>query len=138
MIRLDLTSGASSQLYPEPPRPNGELDEAAKGSIYSVACMPDARALAAGTSGGAIVVIDPRSSLRVATLSGHTDNVRAVALSHDGSLLLSGSSDRTIRCVGSWLGGCLAAVAATAAAAAFTCSMPMPGACCRLSMRLYR
>jgi len=33
----------------------------------------------------------------VATLTGHTDKVRAVAYSHDGTAFASGSGDKTVR-----------------------------------------
>jgi WD repeat-containing protein 48 len=40
---------------------------------------------------------DPRAGSKVAKLRGHTDNVRALALSHDGTKALSGSSDGTVK-----------------------------------------
>jgi hypothetical protein len=40
---------------------------------------------------------DPRSGSRLWRLRGHTENVRALMLSEDGTLCISGSADRTIR-----------------------------------------
>ena len=40
---------------------------------------------------------DPRAGGKVAKLRGHTDNVRALALSHDGTRALSGASDGTVK-----------------------------------------
>jgi WD repeat-containing protein 48 len=44
-----------------------------------------------------IKVWDPKSGKRITKLSGHTDNIRAILISDDGELILSGSSDSTIK-----------------------------------------
>lgn len=45
----------------------------------------------------AVSVVDVRSGQVVMRLKGHTDNVRALQLDREGRLLLSGSSDHTVR-----------------------------------------
>jgi WD repeat-containing protein 48 len=44
-----------------------------------------------------IKVWDPKSGKRITKLLGHTDNIRALLISDDGELILSGSSDTTIK-----------------------------------------
>lgn len=58
---------------------------------------PGGRLLAAGATDGTIRLLDPRTGAWAAQLAGHTDNVRALALSPDGGLLLSGGADHTLR-----------------------------------------
>ncbi|PLW12701.1 hypothetical protein PCANC_14430 [Puccinia coronata f. sp. avenae] len=66
-------------------------------SIYSLTTTPTGQLLAAGSPAQAISLYDPRLSSQVAKLVGHTDNVRSILLSEDGSRLLSASSDATVK-----------------------------------------
>ncbi|KAA1122649.1 hypothetical protein PGTUg99_004287 [Puccinia graminis f. sp. tritici] len=66
-------------------------------SIYSLAATPTGQLLAAGSPAQAIGLYDPRLCSQVARLVGHTDNVRSILLSDDGSRLLSASSDATVK-----------------------------------------
>ncbi|POV99711.1 hypothetical protein PSHT_13410 [Puccinia striiformis] len=66
-------------------------------SIYSLAVTPTGQLLAAGSPAQAIGLYDPRLCNQVAKLVGHTDNVRSILLSDDGSRLLSASSDATVK-----------------------------------------
>lgn len=72
-------------------------DDAIQSSIYSLATTPTGSILAAGSPSRVIRLHDPRSSVQLAKLVGHTDNVRALLLSDDGSHLLSASSDATVK-----------------------------------------
>lgn len=66
-------------------------------SLWSLATMRNANLLACGTASCVVRGWDPRSGARLWSLRGHTENVRAVVLSEDGSLCISGSADRTVR-----------------------------------------
>lgn len=63
----------------------------------SVAFTPDSTVLVTGGDDGNVVLWDVPSGRRVATLTGHTDDVRAVAVSPDGTLIASGGLDGTTR-----------------------------------------
>lgn len=72
-------------------------EENINSSIYSLATIPNGTILAAGSPSRVVRLYDPRSSVRLAKLVGHTDNVRAILLSDDGTRLLSASSDATVK-----------------------------------------
>ena len=55
-----------------------------------------------------VKVWDLTSGQELRTLAGHTDEVRSVAVSADGRLALSGSSDRTVKVWDLETGQCLA------------------------------
>ncbi|MGP1474593.1 MAG: WD40 repeat domain-containing protein [Treponema sp.] len=66
-------------------------------SIHSVRYSPDGRYIAAGTSYGAIKIIDVVEDSCVETLEDHKDEVYSVSFSPDGSYIVSGSNDGTIK-----------------------------------------
>jgi WD40 repeat protein len=76
-------------------------------AVYGVAFSPDGRRLAAGCADNSIRLWDVASAMRgsgkelleaeVAELRGHEDYVHAVAWSPDGTRLISGSGDYTVR-----------------------------------------
>nr|CAB3267709.1 WD repeat-containing protein 48 [Phallusia mammillata] len=68
-----------------------------KNSIYSVAMNDPGTVLAAGSTERVIRVWDPRTCEKRMKLKGHTDNVKALLITRDGTHLLSGSSDGTIK-----------------------------------------
>jgi WD40 repeat protein len=81
--------------------PQGKLFAIGSGAKYAHAIRLDAKK---GVSTGSVQaeddeirVWDARSRKIVRSLSGHHDSVRSVALSPDGTLLASGSRDRTVR-----------------------------------------
>ena len=98
----------------------GDGDSAAAGqhtsghgdSVYSVAFSPDGQTLASGSLDNSIMLWDvsqarqsgggsssggSSSPAMVTKFTGHTDFVLSVAFSVDGSLLMSGSKDRTVQ-----------------------------------------
>jgi WD40 repeat protein/3',5'-cyclic AMP phosphodiesterase CpdA len=69
---------------------------AASGTPHCVAFSPNGRALAIGR-GWAVELVDAVTERVVRVLSGHTRGVNAVAFSPDGTLIATGSDDRTAR-----------------------------------------
>lgn len=68
-----------------------------KESIYSLGMSATGNVLVAGSTEKALRVWDPRSCEKKMKLKGHTDNVKALLVNRDGTQVLSGSSDGTIR-----------------------------------------
>ena len=60
-----------------------------------LACWKDL--VAAGLGSGGIIVLDAITGVHASVLSGHISSVRSLAFSLDGTLLVSGSDDRTIK-----------------------------------------
>ncbi|MBW0484425.1 hypothetical protein O181_024140 [Austropuccinia psidii MF-1] len=73
------------------------LDHQINSSIYSVATNPIGSILAIGSPSKSIKLFDPRQNFQISNLVGHSDNVRSILISHDGRLVLSASSDTTIK-----------------------------------------
>ena len=72
-------------------------NEAQTNWINSVRYSSDGRYIAAGTSYGAIKIIDVVEDSCVETLEDHKDEVYSVSFSPDGSYIVSGSNDGTIK-----------------------------------------
>lgn len=70
-----------------------------RSSVYCLAsCVdPQAALIVSGSTDRAISVFDARSRGSIVRLRGHTDAIRSLTLKHDGTMLLSGSSDATVR-----------------------------------------
>ncbi|GAA95727.1 hypothetical protein E5Q_02384 [Mixia osmundae IAM 14324] len=66
-------------------------------SAYALAVDPTGSVLATGSPVKVIQIWDPRAGSQIARLVGHSDNVRALLISDDAKLVLSGSSDGTIK-----------------------------------------
>ncbi|PWN39402.1 hypothetical protein IE81DRAFT_369128 [Ceraceosorus guamensis] len=80
------------------PEPIIELAESAvKASVYALSANPAGSVISAGTPDKVVRAWDPRSGAEIASLIGHTDNVRSLVVSEDGRHLLSASSDSSIR-----------------------------------------
>jgi WD40 repeat protein len=62
-----------------------------------IAIRSDGRLIAEGRTNDTITLLDPADGRTVATLTGHVDQVRAVAFAPTGTLLASGGADRTVR-----------------------------------------
>jgi WD40 repeat protein len=62
---------------------------------WSLACWKDI--IAVGSESGDIITLDAITGSQVAVLSGHTDYVRSVTFSSDGTSLVSGSNDTTVK-----------------------------------------
>lgn len=66
-------------------------------AILALAYSPDSRWLAVGLAGKNVDIFDNVSGKMMQTLTGHQDHVQSLAFSPDGSLLISGSRDKTLR-----------------------------------------
>jgi len=63
--------------------------------LMALACTKDI--IAVGTGTGNIITVDAITGVQMSVLSGHTSHVNSVAFSSDGTFLVSGSLDRTIK-----------------------------------------
>jgi len=64
-------------------------------SILALACWKDT--IAVGLKSNHIITLNAITGSKIAVLSGHTDTVLSLAFSPDGTSLVSGSSDKTIK-----------------------------------------
>ena len=87
---------AFAQDSPQLNLPEGATARLGKGRINELAYSPDGTRLAVASSIG-IWLYDTATGREIALLTGHTDEVRSVAFSPDGSTIASGSRDATIR-----------------------------------------
>ena len=62
---------------------------------YSLVCWEDT--IAVGLESGDITILDRTTGSQVAIFSGHTDWVYCLTFSLDGTLLVSGSYDKTVK-----------------------------------------
>jgi len=67
------------------------------GVLDSVAFSADGRLLASTETDNTVDLWDTQTRQRVATIKGHTKNVRSVAFSPDGEMLATGSDDATVK-----------------------------------------
>lgn len=66
-------------------------------AVLALDYSPDSRWLAAGLADNTIEIFDAETGAVAQTLRGHQDYVQTLAFSPDGSLLISGSRDKSIR-----------------------------------------
>ncbi|MCO5549539.1 hypothetical protein L7F22_003011 [Adiantum nelumboides] len=72
-------------------------ESSVKSSIYTLSTNSTGTVMAGGSPERIIRIWDPRSGDQISQLVGHTDTVRKVVMSEDGSHMLSASSDSTIK-----------------------------------------
>ncbi|MCA1694969.1 MAG: hypothetical protein LC749_09660 [Actinobacteria bacterium] len=65
--------------------------------ISAAALAPDGGVAAVGTVDGSIDIFEASTGQTLTTLSGHRGSIRCLAFSPDGSRLVSGGDDRTVR-----------------------------------------
>ena len=61
--------------------------------VTAVALSADGAALASGSGSGQVQLHDPEGGRVIATLSGHTHEIRSLAFTRDGTILASGADD---------------------------------------------
>ena len=84
-----------SNVFAQAHLPEGAKTRIGKGGVYELAYTPDGTQLAAASAIG-IWIYDARTGEALRLLTGHTDYVRCVAFSPDGTVLVSGSYDGTV------------------------------------------
>ncbi|EMC91801.1 hypothetical protein BAUCODRAFT_305390 [Baudoinia panamericana UAMH 10762] len=83
----------------------GSLSSREKGSVYALAATENV--LASGGPESTVRVWDARTGKRITKLVGHTDNIRDVLVSQDGSTIMTASSDRTVKVWSTVAGRCM-------------------------------
>ncbi|OQO05734.1 hypothetical protein B0A48_09828 [Cryoendolithus antarcticus] len=83
----------------------GSLSSKEKGSVYALAATNNV--LCSGGPESTVRVWDSRTGKRITKLVGHTDNIRDVLVSQDGSTILTASSDRTVKVWSTIAGRCM-------------------------------
>ncbi|KAF7194853.1 hypothetical protein HII31_03813 [Pseudocercospora fuligena] len=76
-----------------------------KGSVYALAATNSL--LASGGPESTVRVWDCRTGKRVTKLVGHTDNIRDILVSQDGTTIMTASSDRTVKVWSTIAGRCM-------------------------------
>lgn len=76
-----------------------------KGSIYALAATHSI--IGSGGPESAVRIWDPRSGKRITKFMGHTDNVRDILVSNDGSTVMTASSDQTVKVWSVTAGRCM-------------------------------
>ncbi|KAL2256888.1 hypothetical protein VTK26DRAFT_969 [Humicola hyalothermophila] len=83
---------------------NGE-EVVEKGSVYALAATHDI--LANGGPESIVRLWDPKSGKRISKFVGHTDMIRAILISESGDMILSASSDQTVKVWSVTAGRCM-------------------------------
>ena len=73
------------------------LQEDKSQKVYPRAIMPDGTKIISTSDSHAIMIVDLRSSRLLLSLEGHTDVVRALAITHDCAKVVSASYDHTLK-----------------------------------------
>ena len=82
-----------------------EKTESDKGSVYALSSRPTI--MASGGPESIVRVWDPRTGKRITKFVGHTDNVRDILINEDGDMIMSASSDQTIKIWSMAAGRCM-------------------------------
>ena len=83
----------------------GSLTAKEKGSVYALAATDNV--ICSGGPESTVRVWDSRTGKRITKLVGHTDNIRDVLVSQDGSTILTASSDQTVKVWSTVAGRCM-------------------------------
>ncbi len=65
--------------------------------VRTISWSPDGRFLASGSDDGTVKILSADTGATLRTLRGHTSTVLSVLFIQDGTKVLSGSSDKTVR-----------------------------------------
>lgn len=84
---------------------SGGMGSKEKGSVYALAANENT--VASGGPESIVRVWDTRTGKRTTKLVGHTDNIRDILMSQDGTTILTASSDRTVKVWSTVAGRCM-------------------------------
>jgi len=80
-------------------------ESSAKGSVYALSVRGSI--LASGGPESIVRVWDPKSGKRITKFVGHTDNIRDVLINQDGDMIMTASSDQTVKVWSMAAGRCM-------------------------------
>ena len=83
----------------------GEYEGSAKGSVYALSVIGSM--MASGGPESIVRLWDPRSGKRITKFVGHTDNIRDILINQDGDMVMTASSDRSIKVWSVTAGRCM-------------------------------
>ena len=83
----------------------GEEINREKGSVYALGVTDSL--LASGGPESIVRVWDPRTGKRITKFVGHTDNIRDVLINQDGDMIMTASSDQTVKVWSMTAGRCM-------------------------------
>ncbi|KAI7363754.1 WD40 repeat-like protein, partial [Hortaea werneckii] len=101
----DLNGGGQKLCIDASEDESSSLAAREKGSVYALGATNNV--LASGGPESTVRVWDARSGKRITKLVGHTDNIRDVLISEDGSKIMTASSDRTVKVWSTGAGRCM-------------------------------
>ncbi|KAI7300048.1 WD40 repeat-like protein, partial [Hortaea werneckii] len=101
----DLNGGGQKLCIDASEDESSSLAAREKGSVYALGATNNV--LASGGPESTVRVWDARSGKRITKLVGHTDNIRDVLISEDGSKIMTASSDRTVKIWSTGAGRCM-------------------------------
>ncbi|KAI6912695.1 WD40 repeat-like protein [Hortaea werneckii] len=101
----DLNGGGQKLCIDASEDESSSLAAREKGSVYALGATNNF--LASGGPESTVRVWDARSGKRITKLVGHTDNIRDVLISEDGSKIMTASSDRTVKIWSTGAGRCM-------------------------------
>ena len=83
----------------------GEDENSAKGSVYALSVRGSI--MASGGPESIVRLWDPKSGKRITKFVGHTDNIRDVLVNQDGDMVMTASSDRSVKVWSITAGRCM-------------------------------
>jgi WD repeat-containing protein 48 len=83
----------------------GDEEKSEKGSVYALSVCRSV--LASGGPDAIVRLWDPRSGKRVTKFVGHTDNVRDILINETGDMIMTASSDQTVKVWSVTAGRCM-------------------------------
>ena len=101
----DLNGGGQKMSIAVEEDKSGSMLSREKGSVYALAARNSV--IASGGPEGIVRVWDARTGSRITKLVGHTDNIRDVLISQDGTTIVTASSDATVKVWSTIAGRCM-------------------------------